>query len=351
MVAKKSKYRIRFYLRKLKLLLLIGFVISLFCLPKYSYPGIKGLMFLDYYYVANHHHNNIQGQHGFWFRRIYLTYDNSLTDNIKMRLRLEMNSAGDFTTKSKMTPVVKDAYLSYKTGRQEAKLGLIPTPTWNNIENLWGFRCLEKTLIDLQKFGAVRDFGISLQGTLDRKQKLSYMVMFGNGASINSETNKGKKIYGQLGFKPLQGLYIEFYGDYERQENSRTYSLYQLFGGYRASWGRIGLQFAQRFFKQGTNTDDWHILSVFSIVKAWASVDIIGRYDRVFEANPSGEKISYIPFSSLASSHLIIGGLSWQAAKNIWLIPNLKYVFYSKPNKEEKPARDLYLNLTVYLKF
>jgi len=343
--------RLRFPWRNLVIILLIGIMGFIFALPEYSYGELKGLMFLDYYYVAQQHQKNIQGQHGFWFRRIYLTYDTNLTAKFRMRFRVEMNSAGDFKTKSKLSPSVKDAYLSYQTSRHELKLGIIPTPTWNNIETYWGYRALEKTIIALQKFGAVRDFGISLQGTLDRNQKISYMVMFGNGESINSEINKGKKIYGQLGFKPVQRLYVEFYGDYEKQKDNRTYAVYQIFGGYQASWGRAGLQFARRFFKQNSSTDNWNVFSAFAVIKASESMDIIARYDRVFQPNPKGEEISYIPFSNLASSHLIIGGISWQAARNIWFIPNLKYVFYGMPDKEDKPDSDIYFNLTVFFKF
>ncbi len=342
---------LEFFGKRIVLILLIGIITLIFGLLPYSYGEIKGLMFLDYYYVAQHHLKDIKGQHGFWFRRIYLTYDKSLAPNFKMRFRLEMNSAGDFKTKSKLLPMVKDASLSYKMDKHQLKLGIIPTPTWNNIETYWGYRCLEKTVVNLQKLGAPRDFGLSLQGTLDKNQKISYMVMFGNGQSINSEINKGKKIYGQLGFKPWSGSYFEFYGDYEKQNDNMTYYIYQAFGAYKTSWGRVGFQFTKRFFKQGERIDNWPVFSAFAIIKASESTEIIARYDRVFEPNPKGEEISYIPFSNVASSHLIIGGFSWQAAQNIWLIPNLKYVFYTMPDKGEKPDSDIYFNLTVFFKF
>jgi len=343
--------RLRFSWGNLVIILLIGVMGFIFGLPEYSYGELKGLMFLDYYYVAQQHQKNIQGRHGFWFRRIYLTYDTNLTAKFKMRFRLEMNSAGDFRTKSKLSPAVKDAYLSYQAGRHELKLGIIPTPTWNNIETYWGYRCLEATVTDLQKFGSSRDFGLSLHGTLDKNNRISYMVMFGNGESNNSETNKGKKIYGQLGFKPVQGVYVELYGDYEKQQNNRTYTVWQFFGTYQASWGRAGLQFARQFFKQGPSSDERNIFSAFAVIKVREALDFIARYDRAFQPNPREEQISYIPFSSVASSHLIIGGLSWQAARDIWFIPNLKYVFYEMPDKGVKPDSDIYFNLTVFFKF
>ena len=62
-------------------------------------PGtgsISGYMVGEYYYVAEQHDCEIEGRHGFWFRRIYFTYNNSLADSFNMRLRLEMNSSSDF---------------------------------------------------------------------------------------------------------------------------------------------------------------------------------------------------------------------------------------------------------------
>jgi hypothetical protein len=308
-------------------------------------------MFSDYFYAVNHHDKTIQGNHGFWFRRIYLTYNNDLSEKIKMRLRLEMKSAGDFISKSKLTPIVKDAYLSYSMRRHNFKFGIIPTPTEINIVDYWGYRAVEKTPFDLHKFSPTRDFGFSLSGTLDQKEKISYLIMYGNGASVGSETNKGKKLYGQIGFKPNPNLYIEAYGDYEKQENNKTYHLYQIFMGYKSSWGRVAIQFARRFLKQGPISEDWPLLSIFGVIKVLESVEFLTRYDRMFSPNPSGAKISYIPFSNVSSSHFVIGGLSWEAEKNIWFIPNIKYVFYEQPESGVKPSDDLYLNITVFFKF
>jgi len=49
-------------------------------------PGkISGLVFMDYYYVANHHNENIEGKNGFWLRRVYFTYDHDLGSYFKIR--------------------------------------------------------------------------------------------------------------------------------------------------------------------------------------------------------------------------------------------------------------------------
>ncbi len=65
---------------------------------------ISGLAFGDYYYVAANHRDELVDQNGFWFRRIYLTYDHTLTKAFSLRVRLEMNSKGDFESSGVNTP-------------------------------------------------------------------------------------------------------------------------------------------------------------------------------------------------------------------------------------------------------
>lgn len=71
------------------------------------------------------------------------------------------------------------------------------------------------------------------------------------------------------------------------------------------------------------------------------------------ESNFKGTGIDYIPFANNpgAPFNLIIAGISWNAARNVWLIPNIKYVFYGDPDEGEKPSEDVYANFTVWFKF
>ncbi len=73
--------------------------------PK-SVPGIKisGLAFGDFFWIAANHDESLKDDNGFWFRRIYLTFDKAMTERLDMRLRFEMNSAGVFTSDIKLEP-------------------------------------------------------------------------------------------------------------------------------------------------------------------------------------------------------------------------------------------------------
>ena len=311
----------------------------------------SGLMYGDYYYAFKNHDATVKSNNGFWFRRIYFTYDNALTDKIAMRFRLEMNSPGDFKTSTTMIPSVKDAFLSTKIGKHTLLLGLIGTPLYDNLEDFWGYRPMEKTPIDLFKFGNSRDLGIGLKGALDAKNKLNYSVIVGNGAGLKAETDHGKAVYGRLNFQPVPALFFELYADYTNFGNSSSASILQAFAGVKGKWGRSGFNAGVRNAKQADSRSDMKFISVFGIFKLGQKMDFVARYDRMLDANPNGSKIDYIPMASNAKANVLLAGFGWALNENVKIIPNIKYVFYDAPESDEKPQADFYTYLTLYFKF
>ena len=312
---------------------------------------ISGEVFSEFYSVARHHDPAVQGQNGFWFRRINLTFDNALSSNLSFRFKLEMSSSGDFKSNSLLVPFVKDAFINYRLKGQDLQFGIISTPTWENVESFWGYRALEKSPCDLQKFGAARDFGISLKGGLNAAGTVSYKVMFGNGEGNNAETNKGKKVYAQIVVRPRKGFLLDLYADTERQKDSRTYRLCQVFAGTEGRWGRAGFLYARRSTRLDESRDHWDLWSALAVIKAHPKAELVLRFDRMADPNPLGSGISYIPFSDRAPSNLVIAGLGWKVSDAVTIIPNVKHVFYDKLGDVSGPGSDTYLNLSGRLKF
>lgn len=322
----------------------IGFVVS----EAQAEVNWQGYMFGDLYYVADHHNPDIKNANGFWFRRIYSTWNFTLSDTIKGRLRLEMADIGDFTTKAKMTPFVKDAYLQARIGGQTLIAGISGSPTIDGIESLWRYRLLEKTPLDLFRFGSSREFGIALKGG---ETSYYYHIMFANGNANSSESNKGKKFLGSFGLRPVKGIVLEVYADHEWDfKNGRNYSVLQGFVGYDDRWGRIAFLYANRHYKNGDIEKDSGIFSGFVILNASDKIDVIVRFDKLFN-EPIAKTISYIPFSTEAIASFLITAVSFKVIDNVWLIPNIKYAFYDDTDLGEKPGNDIYLNITFWWKF
>lgn len=308
---------------------------------------ISGYIFGDYYYVVANHEPDYEGQNGFWFRRIYFTYDHAISDEFSARLRLEMASP-DFTKESgKLIPFVKDAYLKWKIRKTALILGISPTPTWNLVEHFWGYRSVEKTPLDLYKFGSSRDFGISIKGRAFTNKLLGYHLMFANGEGKKSENNKFKKFMSAIDFE-FSSFIFQIYADWEEGEGNRNIYTFQGFLGLKFNKFKIGGLYAQqRREKEPDEKNNYEIASGFFIFDVHEKITFLTRYDKMFDPSPKG--ISYIPFAQ-TKSNLLIAGLDIRPHKDVHFIPNVEYVFYDETDGE-KPDSDLYLRLTFYYKF
>lgn len=326
------------------------FVVSFIPLNLMSQGKISGYSYFDFFYVAQHHNDSIKGMNGFWFRRIYFTYDHEINENFSSRLRFEMNSPGDYKKRENLTDYIKDAYLKWKLEAFEFQFGLTPTPTWEVIEDHYGFRSVEKTPVDLQRIGTSRDIGFSLKGGFGENKKIKYHFTFGNGEGIRSENNKQKALYLSLSFH-LTNFLFEVYGDwFDALGHNQKYTI-QGFAGLKNKKFRLGLQYVnQTQLKDPDKTTNFMIASSYFVLNISESFNFLLRYDKTFEKNPEGKKISYTPFSPEAPSNFVLVAFAMKPHKDVSVIPNVKYVFYDKEDNI-KPKSDMYMSLTFHYNF
>lgn len=311
----------------------------------------SGLVFSDYYWIAAHHDADLEGQHGFRIRRIYFTYDHQLDPSWSARLRLEMDQPGDFQTVTKMRPVVKDAWVRYAPAQHKITFGITSTPTWGLIGDIWGYRSIEKTAVDLQDWGSSRDFGISAEGPVPGSSRFRYHVMVGNGSSNKSEADRGKKVMGGLSFAPIDQVVLQGYLDYEAMAGSRSRQTSQLFAGFRTGAVRGGLQWAHQVREGPGGTSQLDLASTFATFELSSTTTAITRVDRMFDPNPTGESIDYLPFSDAAASTFFLAGIDYNPVSHFHLIPNVELIQYDEPAVGPTPETDVVPRLTIYYDF
>ncbi len=324
---------------------------SLQAAEKPKLPEISGLVFGDAYWFASDHDPAVEGQNGFWIRRIYLTFDQKISDEFAARLRLEMNQPGDFTS-SKMEPFVKDAWLRWTRGRHRVVLGISPTPTWEVLEKTWGYRAVEKTPLDLQKMGSSRDFGIAVLGRFGEGERFGYHVMLANGSGTGSETNEGKKLLAAFQFYPAEEWFFEIYADVENRPAQTDRTTYQLFGAHQGQDLRWGIHLARQKRETGATAEiDLDLLSLFATWRFAEKAVLLGRLDRLFDPNPDAASIAYLPFAPDAKSTLLILGVDYQPHPNVSFIPNVEIVSYDAVNGGPDPDTDLVPRVTFFFRF
>ncbi len=342
-----------FLVRLLVMVIILVTAFSANALAQADSGKFSGLMFGDYYYIISNHKSEIEGLSGFWFRRIYLTYDKGLSDAFSTRLRLEAQSAGDFESADRIEPFMKDAYLKWKSGETQVLFGLSPAPTWGyNVEKTWGYRSLEKTPLDLYRMGSSRDFGVAVKGSLAAK-KLGYHLMAGNGASTRSETDADKTVSGAVAVYPSAELLIEIYGDWMSHPGDTDWYTAQVFASYAGEGGRVGFLYAHQIRKvAGSDDVTLKVASLYAVVKTGNILNLVGRVDRMFDPNPDGNRIPFIPFDTTTPYTFLLGGLDFvHRESNVHLLPNVEAVLYDENDSGVTPVTDVIGRMTVFWTF
>lgn len=331
--------------------LVVVFILFIVSTSGYTMDGtFSGLMYGDYYYMVKNHDKDVENMNGFWFRRIYLTYDNTIDDRFSIRFRYELNSAGDFESSSGITTKVKDAYLQWSLGRHRLVFGISPIPTSYTIEKNWGYRSLAKSAFTFHRMGSTRDFGISAKGTFGPANKWYYHMTVGNGTGSGTETNKHKKIMGAIGFHPIPSITIEIYGDYDARTNDNDRYAYQLYGYYKFKSGsNIGIHYGYQK-RDGAQVVDFDFVSFLGAFSFSEKLKFVGRLDRTFAPSPDGKKITYYPFDNTTEATMMIAGVDWKAASGVNFIPNIVLTFYDEVNGRQ-PDTDCMPRLTLFYKF
>jgi hypothetical protein len=277
-------------------------------------PKLSGLAYVDYYYVLDDPAGVARGDNGFSYRRLYLTGDYGMSENVSFRARLEANDAST-NDDGLPTPFVKDLYVRWTNAIGEGHdvlLGVTSPPAFETSEGFFGYRSLEKTQMDLRGIVSARDFGVRVQGPV--AGRIRYAVMLGNNSSVKRETDRNKRFYAQLEFQPVDRLTVTLGGDYAAMDDGSTVTA-NGFAGYRLDRFRIGAEaFLSPVRRDAPSGDaDRSGVSVFAAAQASPSVELLLRYDR-YTAGPVGLD---------ETGDLALAGAAFTVEHRLRIIPNL----------------------------
>jgi len=305
------------------LLLLAGLLLSAAAIQA-AENKLGGYMFGDYYY-------NLSGprekENGFWWRRLYLTDDLKWNDKFSGRFRLEANdvNVGQTTRqpKDKLIPYVKESSLTYKSGAWTVNAGLTGTPTWALPEKVWGYRSIEKTVIDLNKAGNPVDMGVQVVRKLGAKADVA--VMLGNGNAFRSETDDQKKVYVQGHYAPGK-LESRVYLDWQKQPKGADELTLAALVGVVKEGGQGAVEFYQRTVKKAAAGEDLKSfgVSLYGSKKLSDNKKVFARAD-LYEPNGDAED---------DQETLLIGGVDLKLADQVHVMPNLRAVLYQDSSKD-----------------
>jgi hypothetical protein len=337
--------------------------------PDFPRGRISGYMFGDAYYNVtgdpNHVYSasgvdagkvNVDGVgpitrdlSGFQLRRVYFQLDNDLSIKYSTRVRFEVDGKA-FTSDGKIAANVKSAYLLAKSviPRGDFSFGILGTPTWENSEEFWGYRSLEKTNADFRGIGASADLGVSLKGFVDGDHHLGYTAMIGNGAGQKPETDRFKKFYLALPMR-YGDFRFEPYADYQSVRVNapavnNDQQTWKIFAGYEFRRVAVGVDaFTRVNHKAGVPNQEPRGYSLFARSALTATVSAVARFDQ-FEPDHRAD--------NRVDSQLWIIGLDWQPYRDVHVLPNIEATQYEAQGTAVAPAHhDLQARVTFYYRF
>jgi len=293
---------------------------------------LSGLMFGDLFYNINAIDSAKKDVNGFNFRRMYITSDYSMSERFSTRFRMEsaINSGQNIGV------FVKDAWLKWKDIFNGSNLvvGMSPTPAFDVSEGEWGYRSLEKTIMDYFGIVSSRDIGIDLMGKFDESGSVKYWLKIGNGSGNKPESDKYNRYYGMLQFNPSSNFLITIYGDYnslpqkkdlfdgQMKNNSAfvTAGFINFKEGKTFAFGAEGFLKSQQnnFSSNGRTLESQSGFGISIWAKALLqdNIGIVGRYD------------SYDPNTDSAAKNdaqgLIIAAIDFKVDPNVSVMPGVE---------------------------
>jgi hypothetical protein len=304
------------------------------------------LAFGDGYWVAQHHDAQSEDVAALWLRRAYLTFDYRMTTRLSGRLRFEVNQDGEFSSDT-FEIDYKDIHLKWRLGDYDLLAGLAPAPTFDLIEEEWGYRWLEKTPQDLQGIPS-RDTGISSHGPITKNGSWSYRAMYGSGIELGSDSSDSEKLMAGFAFQPPDGTLTAYlYADIEEPRDGRNRSLLQGFLARRTSWGRFGLLYFHQD-RQGDPTLE--VASGYAVADLNARTSVVARIDRLLEPSVRAEGIDYLPFDGSARATLYLVGVDLRLAGWANLSPNVEVIAYDHADDGVRPNTDVIVRLSFFLR-
>ncbi len=362
-------------------LLIVG--VCLVSATALSQATFSGYMFGDYYYnIARDTSFNHKApsnsalssaapgpkdMQAFQFRRIYFTMDDKISDKFSTRFRLEADqyanpgvtspaagTSSDELVSGKVAPFIKEAWVTWKDifDGSNFTFGLQLTPGFAISEAAWGFRFLEKTIMDQKGLVPAVDLGASLRGKLTSDGTVNYWLMIGNNDASGTipENNKFKRYYANLQVLPATNLQATAYVDYASAPDILTLdktgtvgnsiSTEAIFVGYGKSSlnstapteTNIG---AEVFMQQQSNgyTNSSKTLASKNGLGYWVygqyyfmpEFGVVARYDN-YDPNTGSDNAA-----KGDSRNYALGGLVFKADKNVFISPNVVYETYETP--------------------
>ncbi|MFO7769025.1 MAG: porin, partial [bacterium] len=257
----------------------------------------------------------------FGFRRIYFTYDLKMSDDITGRFRTDIKQDPSGYLKTYM----KHAYANWELNdRFSLRAGQQGTILFGTLEDIWGYRQVEKTLEDLFKVRSSADFGLS--AAVKAGGTATVKGMYSNGEGYNKYDDgafqKAMEVQGILA--PIDGLTVSVHfglngydedGDPDTTGDQENTTTMDVGAGYEGDGFAVGGSFVNSSnYRFNTDQDASGFWGFGRYSLADSPISLLGAYYSFDpDTDTDDDETSYF-----------LAGLDYTPGKGLSIIPNFR---------------------------
>ncbi len=271
----------------------------------FAYNGsITGVTYFDY--------TRENDASAFNFTRQYFNYAIQMSNDVKFKVVFDVgrtnkvtDDLGNNIEDMRLVVFLKKAQLDYKCDWGETSLGLIGTNTYGVQEKNWGYRFIEKSALDKNKFVSTVDLGVGHSKNLMSNLNLGIQYLNGEGYK-KPEIDYIQKInlninYGEANLLKNNGANVGLVYSTNLTEVSPI-TLFSLYGGFAFKGIRIGSEL--------DFSEEKELTSVYLNYFVNRKINIFSRYDVLDEDNDE--------------STYFVSGLVYNCGSGILVSPNIR---------------------------
>ncbi len=244
---------------------------------------------------------------GFELDRSYVGYQYDLGKGLQIKGVMDIGQSDDVSDYHRIA-YIKNAQITWKTGKWTLNGGLISTIQFNMQEKFWGYRYVMKSFQDLYKFGNSADLGISAAYEFNDWLSADAIIVNGEGYK-KIQKNDGLQYGLGATIKPIKGLSMRVYYGLNECTDHIQNNIQNLatFIGYKGKCFSLGAEYNRIRNAQYRDGNDMNGFSVYGNLQLNKEADLYMRYD-----DCSNGSSSYI------------AGVQWKLGKYVKLSPNFR---------------------------
>ena len=247
---------------------------------------------------------------GFELDRSYLGYQYDLGKGLQIKGVMDIGQSDDVNDYHRIA-YIKNAQITWKTGKLTLNGGVISTTQFNMQEKFWGYRYIMKSFQDLYKMGNSADLGLS--AAYELTDWLSADAIIVNGEGYKKIQKADGLMYG-LGatLTPVEGLSMRVYYGLNEGSDDTQADIQNLatFIGYKGKVFSLGAEYNRIWNAKNKKGDDYDGFSIYTSAHLNKTLDAYLRYDRFLKGEGQVD---------------IIAGLQFKLGKYVKIAPNYRY--------------------------